>query len=147
MSVRAQCVMSAEKNKLACIVSAVTSAFTALRIRSCAKFAESPFTDPRISKFTCLFTPGRNRTSTKHLLNRPISNVTPDFTPVTPSIHSGTKPHDCDYCYYQTARKPSLNTHLKIYHFEHMEKCPVCCDYFYSKESLKSHKCKKKYIQ
>ncbi|GIY58438.1 hypothetical protein CEXT_236571 [Caerostris extrusa] len=32
--------------------------------------------------------------------------------------------------------------HLKRYHSEHKEKCPVCDVYFYSKESLQSHQCK-----
>ncbi|GIY03972.1 hypothetical protein CDAR_584621 [Caerostris darwini] len=85
MSVRAQCVMSAEKNILACLVSTVTCSFTALRIRLCAKFVKRPFPDIRISKFTWLFTPGRNRTYAKfgseHLLNRPVSNITWLFTP------------------------------------------------------------------
>ncbi|GIY04841.1 hypothetical protein CDAR_532311 [Caerostris darwini] len=59
------------------------------------------------------------------------------------SIHSGIKPHHCDYCDFETAKKGSLNRHLKSQHSEHKEKCSVCCDYFYSKKSLQSHKCKK----
>ncbi|GIY73336.1 hypothetical protein CEXT_669521 [Caerostris extrusa] len=56
-------------------------------------------------------------------------------------IHSGINLH-CDYCDFETPQKNSLNRHLKKYHSEHKEKCPVCCNYFYSKKSLKSHKCK-----
>ncbi|GIY47115.1 hypothetical protein CDAR_212331 [Caerostris darwini] len=58
-------------------------------------------------------------------------------------IQSGTKPHHCEYCDFETAHKNFLNRHSKKYHSEHMEKCLVCCDYFYSKESLQSHKCTK----
>ncbi|GIY07178.1 hypothetical protein CDAR_613381 [Caerostris darwini] len=57
-------------------------------------------------------------------------------------LHSGINLH-CDYCDFETPQKPSLNRHLTKYHSEHKEKCPVCCHYFYSKESLQSHKCKK----
>ncbi|GIX96382.1 hypothetical protein CDAR_592251 [Caerostris darwini] len=59
------------------------------------------------------------------------------------AIHSAIKPHHCDYCDFETAHKRSLDVHLKKYHSEHKQKCPVCCDYFYSRESLQSHKCKK----
>ncbi|GIY24565.1 hypothetical protein CDAR_102771, partial [Caerostris darwini] len=59
------------------------------------------------------------------------------------AIHSGTKPHHCDYCDFETAQKPSLDKHLETQHSEHKEKCPVCCDYFYSEKSLQSYECKK----
>ncbi|GIY61787.1 hypothetical protein CDAR_408871 [Caerostris darwini] len=57
-------------------------------------------------------------------------------------IHSETKIHS-DYCDFETPHKSSLKRHLKRYHSEHKEKCPVCDVYFYSKESLQSHTCKK----
>ncbi|GIY95917.1 hypothetical protein CEXT_557171 [Caerostris extrusa] len=59
------------------------------------------------------------------------------------AIHSRTKPHHCDYCDFENAHKPSLDKHLEAHHSEHKEKCPVCCNYFYSKKSLQSHECKK----
>ncbi|GIY60044.1 hypothetical protein CDAR_25591 [Caerostris darwini] len=58
------------------------------------------------------------------------------------AIHSGIKLH-CDYCDFETPTKHLQNRHLKKYHSEHKEKCPMCCDYFYSNTLLQSHKCKK----